>query len=492
MKKDLLLNLFVTFSVGILAFVVNRVFAQNLGKEALGLMSLMSQLIAYLNLVDMGIATTATYALYKPFADRDYQKINTIYSTVDNYFKKVSLFVVIFGTLIAVFLPYITHSNSFGSEIYIYWGLYILNTAWAYLNTKYIVLLTANQEYGYTLKISGIARVLIKILQLFALIYFKSFVLFILLFNLQNIFNYIFLSRKIKQEYKWLKKVKDRYKQIKVDMKNMFWHKSAELIVFNTDYIVISIFTSLKVVAVYSTYMLVYNMILTVVNILLPVLTPHIGSFIAKNNINNIYKLWLRLHSLYVYLAVVVALVTFYTINSFVYLWMGKDYLLDNVTVLLIVINLYLTIGRSMIETFKNNTGVYNDIYNPILESLINLIFSLILVKFYGLNGVIIGTIISNIVIIYISKPLVVFKKSFQKSIKDYILVYLKYTILTIIAIFAVEYFLNYNINITNWYSFIVYLFKVTIVSSLLSFVIFYTDKSYREVIVMIYKKATK
>ena len=493
--KNIFFNLFVTISVGVLAFIVNKVFAQNLGKETLGLMNLMTQLIAYLNLVDLGIATSATYALYKPFAENDYGKINIIYSTIDNYFKKVSFFIIIFGILIGLFLPYIAHSNNFGFKIYIYWGLYIINTAWSYLNTKYIILLTANQKYGYTLKVSGIARILIKILQLFVLIYFQSFILFILLFNLQNIFNYIFLSRKLKKEYKWLKKVKEKYEQIKVDMKNMFWHKSAEMIVFNTDYILISIFTSLKIVAVYATYILVYNMILTIVNVILPVITPYIGRFIAKNNISNIFSLWKNLHSFYVFIAVVVSIVTFYTINSFVYLWMGKEYILDEMTVFLIVVNLYLTISRSMVETFKNNMGIYNDIYNPILESLINLISSLILVKYYGLKGVILGTIISNLAIIYISKPLVLFK-AFKKTFKDYILIYFKYTLLTIITIVIIKIFIDNYMNVKlyalGWSNFIVNLFKITFVTLSISLIVFFIDINFRKVIKIIFKKVTK
>jgi len=488
--KNILLNLFITLVIGALSFLINRIFSDVLGKEALGLMSLMAQLVAYLNLVDMGITTAATYALYKPLSQNDYEQVNIIYSTIDRYFKIVAFVIFILGLIIGLFLPYIAHTQSFGNYIYLYWFLYIINTVWSYLNAKYSILLTANQEYGYILKISSVARVLIKILQIVVLLYFKSFILFILLFNILNIFNSLFLSKKIKKDYSWLKKVNTKYKKIKTDMKNMFWHKIAEMIVFNTDYIIISIYTSLKVVAVYSTYMMVYYMILTVINVISPILNPLIGRYISQNNNENIYKLWQELHSFYVFMATIVSIVTFYTINHFIYLWMGKDYLLSEFTVFLIVINMYFTISRGVLEIFKNNTGVYDDIYNPILESLANLVLSLILVRYYGLDGVIIGTIISNLLVIYILKPLVVFKKSFKKTYKDYIIEYTKYTILSIVSIILTGYLIKYfDLKSINWINFIEYVIKNVIISTFITFFIFLLDKNFRKLLIRLKKR---
>ena len=39
-----------------------------MGSETLGLMRLFTQMVAYLNLADLGIAASSTYALYKPFS----------------------------------------------------------------------------------------------------------------------------------------------------------------------------------------------------------------------------------------------------------------------------------------------------------------------------------------------------------------------------------------------------------------------------------------
>ncbi len=493
LRKNLLINIFITLSIGILSFIINKVFADILGKEALGLMSLMTQLISYLNLVDMGITTAATYALYKPLSNSNYKESSIIISTIDSYFKVISIIIILFGSIIALVLPYIANSSTFGNIIYIYWGLYLLNTAWSYLNAKYSILFIANQEYGYMRLISGSSRILAMILQLIALIYFKSFLLFIAVLSLQNIINYIFFKFKLIKDYQWFVNTKDRYSQIKIDMKNMFWHKIGEVVVFSTDYIIISIYLSLKIVAVYATYMIIYSMISTVVNIITPVLAPYTGNFIAKKSLDSSYKLWQKFHSLYVFIATFVVTISYFTINTFVELWMGKEYILSNNIVILILINLYIGISRGALETFKNNTGVYSDIYNPILESTINLLLSLILVNYIGLAGVVVGTVVSNLIVIYILKPLVVFKKSFQKPMKQYILEYSKYTVLTLLSIYFSTTILRYiPTNIDSWSLFIIYFGKVTFVSFVITLIVFLIDNNFKVFLSSLIKKAIK
>jgi len=42
MRRDLYINILITFLIGVLTFIVNRVFSDTLGQEALGFMNLMN------------------------------------------------------------------------------------------------------------------------------------------------------------------------------------------------------------------------------------------------------------------------------------------------------------------------------------------------------------------------------------------------------------------------------------------------------------------
>lgn len=492
LKKSIYINLFFTFTIGLLGFVVNKNFSSNLGMETLGLMRLFIQLVAYLNIVELGIAAASTYALYKPIEKGNINKINIIISTVDSFYKNVAYIILFVGFASSYFVVKIAGETSYGNLAYLFWAGYVINTAVSYSFAKFIILFTAHQEYGVVRFIGGFAQSLSMVLQIVILIFTQSFILFILMITIQNIATYFFYKRHFNKNYSNIKMVKDRDFSIIKNMKNLFWHKIGALIVFNTDYILLAIYTSLNVIAVYSTHLIIYTTIATFCGILTPVLTPKIGKFIASNAKNDIYDLWSRLHLLYVVIATVVVTTTYYLLNPFVGLWMGADYLLPEKTIFLILINLFIFIVRSMIDAFKLNSGFYGDIYHPILECIVNLVISIYLVQKIGLDGVLIGTVISNITIVYISIPLMVFIRCFDKRIKDFIYIYTKYLFLICISIFMSDIVINYfgfNLNISSWGLWVVKSIIITATVSIIVSVTFLLDSVYRKELFLFYKR---
>ncbi|MCQ9628390.1 hypothetical protein HS141_15840 [Cetobacterium somerae] len=94
-SKNLQMNLFITLFIGILNFVINKYFAKYMGINTLGLMKLFTQMVAYLSLVDLGISNASSYALYKPLVEKDKVKINLIVSTIDSFYKKIAIIILI-------------------------------------------------------------------------------------------------------------------------------------------------------------------------------------------------------------------------------------------------------------------------------------------------------------------------------------------------------------------------------------------------------------
>ena len=144
-----------------------------------------------------------------------------------------------------------------------------------------------------------------------------------------------------------------------------------------------------------------------------------------------------------------------------------------------------INIFRTIVDVFKDSCGFFDDIQSPILESVINLVFSIILGIKYGLNGIIIGTIISNIVVILIYKPILVFKRCFDKDIKEYIKVYGNYLILLIISLFclniATKPFIRENIN--SWLDWIIYATTISAITGVVLFIVFLLNKEFRNII---------
>lgn len=485
MKKEVLLNFVLTFIVSILGFVQNRYFVQYMGLETLGMMKLFTQLLAYLNIIEMGLGSASAFALYKPLAEKDYKNTSIVVNTIEDIYNKIAILLMALGALCIPIIPFFMKILNFSNEIYFYWVLYVLNTVSTYLFIKYVILFTANQEFLYVRIIQSSSMIFFRISQVFFIVKYHSFFIYIILLILDNLTQWIFFKFHYKKKYPFIIKTKERFTGIKNDIKNLFWHKIGGLVVFNTDLILISKFTSLEVVGIYASYQMIISVLRTIVDILTNILSPKIGNFIAKHKKIEIYNNFKKINIFYCFTATIFTYCMYILINSFVTLWLGKTMLLNNFTIGLICFNLWVNLFRGILDRFKEGAGFFDDIRAPILESVINLVVSIILGLKMGLNGVIIGTITSNIIIILIYKPILVFARCFDKDWKEYIKVYGSYFILTTISFTALNFIIKPFIqeNINSWLEWIIYATKVSSISLIVITLIFLLNKDFRNLI---------
>lgn len=492
MKKEVIVNLILTILISFIGFFQNKYFIQYIGIETLGIMKLFSQLLQYLNIIEMGIGNASAFALYKPLAEKNYEQISIIVSTIKSLYNRIALILFLLGILVAPTLPFFMKLETFNKMVYIYWILYLLNTISTYLFIKYIILFTANQEFILVRYIQSFSKIIFQILQIILIVRINSFLVYILILLLDNLTQYILFKIHYNKNYSYINKSKEKYQGLSRDIKNLFWHKLAGLIVFNTDLILISKFVSIEIVGIYASYQLVLQMITTLINVVINVIKPKLGRFISLNSKDKIYELFRDTNVIFLYLGILFSYCTYILINDFIVIWIGREYILENFTIKLIIINLFVNIFRGILENFKEVSGFFDDIQSPILEAIINFIFSVILGMKYGLNGIIIGTIISNVTIILIYKPILVFRRCFEKDIKEYIKVYGNYLILLVISLFCLNTvtkpFIKENIN--SWIDWIIYATTISIITGVVLFIVFLLNKEFRNIIkVYILKK---
>ncbi|AVQ31586.1 lipopolysaccharide biosynthesis protein [Fusobacterium varium] len=491
MKKEIILNFIFTIMINLLGFLQNRYFVRYMGMDSLGMMKLFSQLLAYLNIIELGLGSASAFALYKPLAERNYHQISIIVNTIENIYNKIGILLFGMGVLCIPIIPFFIEISKFTNEIYLYWILYLLNTVSTYLFIKYVILFTANQEFLYVRTIQSVSIVCFKIFQIICIIKFHSFFIYILLLILDNLTQWVFFRKHYKKKYSYIIKTKEKYEEIKNDIKNLFWHKIGSLVVFNTDLILISKFIDLKTVGIYASYQMITQVLSTIVSILSSLFSPKIGKYIAEHTKQENYICFKKYNILYCFISLILAYCTFILMNSFVALWLGNNFILSKFTLRLICFNLWVVLFRGNLEIFKLGTGFFDDVKSPILESIINLVISIVLGLKLGLDGVIIGTIASNVIIILIYKPILTFERCFEKNIKDYIKTYGNYLLLIIFSLVLSKLLLNY-IPIIEIYTWVDWLKKAVLISSIVStitLVIFIFDKDFREGIFIAIKK---
>ncbi|WP_409193573.1 lipopolysaccharide biosynthesis protein, partial [Clostridium perfringens] len=227
---------------------------------------------------------------------------------------------------------------------------------------------------------------------------------------------YIIINIYISRKYPWLNKDKEDldYNTKMGLFKNiwaLFMHKIGGVVVNSTDNIVISKFVGLGILANYANYNTVIAALQKVILLGLNGITASVGNMLNSSDKKKAYDIHKKIFFLNFWIVSFVVISLYNTLNQFVGLWVGKQYLLDSLTFIVILINLYFVTMRGSVEQFQNGSGnFYQDRYAPLVEAFINLAVSIFLVKKIGIAGVFIGTLVSNFTVIFWTKPYIVYK----------------------------------------------------------------------------------
>lgn len=273
-----------------------------------------------------------------------------------------------------------------------------------------------------------------------------NFISFIFIQFIINLMYFILINVYISKKYPWLNEGRDSLekaekKSLLKNVRAMFMHKIASLVVNSTDNIVISKFVGLGILATYTNYQMIIAALQSIVSTALGGLTASIGNLLTTGDKDKAYDIHKKIFFINFWVVSFIAITLYNTLNQFMGLWVGDKYLLDELTYVIILINTYFASMRGSVEQFQSGSGTfYQDRYAPICEAIINLVTSLILVRYIGIAGVFIGTLVSNFTVIFWTKPYVVYRYVFDKKLIYYYKMYFKYLLIALIQLGVTSY----------------------------------------------------
>ena len=220
----------------------------------------------------------------------------------------------------------------------------------------------------------------------------------------------------------------------------MFSHNIGSFVVYGTDNIIIAKFIGIIEVGLYSNYTIILTALNTFLQLVFESLTASIGNLMHSVSKEKSYDVFKNIFFATCWLVGFCAVCLYVLYNPFITLWIGEKYTFDKYVVFFIVFNFYIMFIRRPVNTFKQTVGLFwNDRYKPIIESIVNLVFSLILVKYYGICGVFMGTTISTLSICIWLEPYILYKNFFEKNVLEYFKLFFKYMVVTIISVVIIQ-----------------------------------------------------
>jgi O-antigen/teichoic acid export membrane protein len=462
----------------LIGFISRKVFIDVLGPSYLGLNGLFSNVISLLSLAELGISSAIIYNLYKPLAENDQKEITKLMNFYKKAYRIIALIIAIIGVSLLPFIGYIVNDSDFTIQyLRIIFALFLFESVASYFFSYKRSIIFADQKNYIIVIWDTVFRIITTVANILILIITHSFIIYILSSILIRLLNNITIAIIADKKYPYIKNKdkidKNKRKKVLDNIKNIMINKLSWTVTSATDNIIISTFVNLTTVGLLSNYNLIILSVQNFVSQVLNSTQAGIGNLMVSGSKEHVYTVLKRLTFLSFCFSTFCGVSLIVLINPFISIWLGKQYLFNNQIVIILVINFFFMILRSPLWQMMSASGLFKQEKNiALIGTIINLIVSLVLVNFIGLEGVLIGTLFSLVIQITLKIPLF-FMKFLGLPYIQFLKILITYT-----ALFFGEslmtYYLSNSIPLYNDYlNFVIRLFLCLIITSSINILLF-------------------
>lgn len=381
-------------------FVIPKLIIANFGSEVNGLVSSLNQFLSYITLLEGGITAVILSNLYKPLIDNDTKKISSIIKTSNYFYKKIGIIYIIYTFIIAIFFSHFYNLSKF-SSLYVFSLTLILSISLLIqymLSLSFRNLLNADKKVYIVSLTQTLILILNIILGYMSIKIYPSIHLFKVMTGLTFIIQPLVFGIYIKKNYNISKNV-SLDSSLTKDRWSGFFNNFAYFIHSSTDITILTLFTNLLTVSIYSVYSLVTTGLKSLINAVSNGIYPAIGHTYAKAD----KKKLLVKFNIYENIAIILTFLLFSVacllITPFVILYtknISDANYYQPVFGVLLIISTMLDLLKIPHLNLAYTAGKFKKMMIPsFIEALINITVSLLFVFKYGLLGVTIGTIVA-------------------------------------------------------------------------------------------------
>jgi len=427
-KKNALYGVIFQSLTLLMSFVVRSIFIKHLGNEFLGLDSLFKNLLNLMSFTELGIGVAISSSLYEPLAKHDVRLIQSLIHLLKSFYRWIIIIIIIVGSLFTVILPTLINGEM-PQGARLAFVLYFLNSAATYMLVVNRTLLIADQK-GYINSINQfIFLFLQQCIQLLMLIIGMNYIVYLVIQLVSTISSNYSLKIRSQKIYPYLKEEEHGtlpqsvVKNLRENIIGMISAKFGGIVLTSTDNLILSIFVNLATVGNYANYTTVINGITTLVNTAISAITASVGNLGTERNYKKEKETFFQLYWGNAILIMNLSFGSYFFFDDFIKVWVGEQYQLAELTTIAIIFLFFQNQLRQISISFQIAHSLFwQQRYKSLFEAATNLIFSIIFVKFFKLSilGVVLGTIMSNLLINTWWEPLIVFKSGFHSNMTKY------------------------------------------------------------------------
>lgn len=397
-------------------FVVPRLMIDAFGSEAYGATVSITQMLAYITLLEGGVGGVARAALYGYLAKKDIEGISAVMAEIQKFFRIVGCIFVAYVVVLAFSFKTISNVECLDqvSSFALVIVISISTVGQYFIGISNSVLLQAAQKTYVSNAISIVATI-VNTLCVFLLIYLGFDLVIVKLassciFFLRPVLLYLY----VRKNYELVKKPRQK------KVLQQKWNGLAQHIAFflhsNTDVVVLTCFANLSLVAVYAVYNMIVSHMQSLVCSCLSGVEALFGDMLAKCEYDQLEQSFNSYETLISVVAVGMFASTAVLIVPFVSLYTAgitdADYIAPAFALLLVLSGMLYCLRmpyHSVVIAAGHFKQTQVSAYG---EAAINVALSILFVGNFGLIGVAAATVVGTMFrfvfyVIYLSKHII-------------------------------------------------------------------------------------
>ena len=400
-KINVVTSLIHQIVVFVCGLITPRLILRAFGSTYNGVISSATQMLSMVSFLTLGVAGALRAELYPSLANNDIAETSRTIKAASRYMKKVGLAVIVYAAILIVIFPYISNTDLSASECGIIIAIISIDTfALYYFGSVNYSLLVADQKVYVKSIIASVVTVLNTLVV--AYVIHKGGNIFevkgasAIVYTLTPLSVALFVKTRYKLDNKCEPK-KDALRK----KNDAAVHSVANIVHENTDTLILTLFMDIKFVSVYTIYYAIVGKIKTLIKESGTGIEAALGNMWAKGEEKTLQRSFKAYEFAMSAFVVVIFSCIGVLLVPFIELYTDKvtdvSYIRPDFALLITAAEAIFCI-RQPYRSLVHCTGFFKETKNAaIVEAVINLIVSISLVKFIGLNGVVIGTLVANI-----------------------------------------------------------------------------------------------
>lgn len=407
-----------------LNFFVRVVLVRTLGEEINGLHSLFHTIINIMSVVELSLSTAMIVHLYAPMRDSNVKELSKILSFYNKIYIILAVGILAVGGILNIFLGAIVTTDIPMSSAHLYFFLFTLSISAGYLTYTYRLVLFGAQQNRISSLATLVAEIVFRGAAALMAILFKSYALFLICFIGEKLLGNFICNIYVKRKYKgitcWAKGEdnKELRKTILTTVKPLFVTRVADIVQNSSQSILISILLgNIAIVGYYGNYTLVTGAVGLLFSQLGAAFTSSFGNLAIDKDKLKMYEAFRKTDFIMVSIAIVICSGFMACIQDFIALAFGEQFLLGNISVIILMLTMLITLVNIPAISVQNATGRHDaDVKIMIIQAICSVACGFIGGVFFDMEGLLLGMLIPLFAFTTLGKNIIIQKKLFDKN----------------------------------------------------------------------------